>query len=65
MSVVRMAYQFNFLDTQLQLNTERCADIDECLSDPCLTGLFVDGENSYVCRCDPGFTGTNCDQRKI
>ena len=38
-------------------------EIDECSSDPCQNGGFcLDRIDSYVCACQPGFTGTNCDQ---
>ena len=38
-------------------------EIDECEADPCVAGLCVDKVDGYECRCDEGFTGTNCDTR--
>jgi len=39
------------------------ADIDECLSNPCMnTGSCIDTEGSYTCQCSPGWTGYSCEQ---
>ncbi len=35
-------------------------DIDECASEPCVSGVCVDKVNAYQCSCFPGFTGENC-----
>lgn len=39
-------------------------DIDECLSNPCHTGLCIDGINRYTCQCPASMTGTTCDTGK-
>ncbi|XP_060606389.1 fibropellin-1-like isoform X5 [Ruditapes philippinarum] len=37
-------------------------NIDDCVDMPCLNGgTCNDGVNSYVCACQPGFTGQNCE----
>jgi hypothetical protein len=29
---------------------------------PCVNGYCVDGFNTYMCICDDGYTGRNCDE---
>lgn len=37
-------------------------DIDECLSKPCKNhALCHNIQGSYLCECQPGFTGGDCD----
>ncbi|XP_056329329.1 von Willebrand factor D and EGF domain-containing protein isoform X1 [Danio aesculapii] len=41
----------------------RCeADVDDCRSNPCLSGTCVDALNSFTCQCPEGFTGVICDE---
>ncbi|XP_035659357.1 neurogenic locus Notch protein-like [Branchiostoma floridae] len=35
---------------------------DECASSPCVHGTCIDGVGRYSCRCENGWTGTNCNQ---
>ena len=36
-------------------------DINECSSDPCENGgTCTDDVCGYICDCEPGFTGTEC-----
>ncbi|XP_033121759.1 fibropellin-1-like isoform X2 [Anneissia japonica] len=38
------------------------ADLDDCLSAPCLNGaICTDAEFSYSCQCAPGYEGDNCE----
>lgn len=37
-------------------------DINECLSTPCVHGSCVNTLGSFQCSCEPGWTGTLCDQ---
>ncbi|XP_048578444.1 neurogenic locus notch homolog protein 1-like isoform X2 [Nematostella vectensis] len=46
-----------------QHNTSCPNDIDECAGNPCLNdGNCTDHANNYSCKCQPGFTGINCEK---
>ena len=47
----------------LQLNIVH-SDIDDCAGGPCVNGKCIDGVNSYECKCNPGYDGTNCENSK-
>jgi Notch-like protein len=36
------------------------SDIDECLLNPCIHGTCSDRVNGYVCACNQGYNGSNC-----
>ena len=38
-------------------------NINECSRNPCVFGQCRDLINSYVCVCDPQYTGTNCNKK--
>ena len=37
-------------------------DINDCEPDPCTHGSCIDGVNSYMCACDQGYIGANCNE---
>ena len=37
--------------------------INECESSPCAHGQCTDHVDSYICDCNPGYQGINCDGR--
>ena len=38
---------------------------DECENHACVNGVCVDSLGEYNCVCDPGFTGTLCDELRV
>ena len=38
---------------------------DECENHACINGVCVDSLGEYNCVCDPGFTGTLCDELRV
>ena len=36
-------------------------ELNGCTSSPCINGVYVNGDSSYTCICDQGFSGVNCD----
>ena len=42
------------------------ADVNECDSTPCQNGgSCIDGIDSFTCKCQNGYTGINCQRRKL
>lgn len=39
-------------------------DGDQCRTNRCVNGTCVDLYQSYACRCNQGYEGRYCDQRK-
>lgn len=39
--------------------------IDECASSPCIHGNCSNEYLHYMCTCEPGYTGVNCEIGKI
>ena len=57
------AWPADFIIEYLFLCVLCVSDVDECASRPCLNGAeCIDGVNLYRCVCDPGLTGTNCQE---
>ena len=38
------------------------SDIDECASNPCQHGSCHDKISTYICECNDGYSGINCDK---
>jgi Notch-like protein len=36
-------------------------DIDECSTSPCVNGNCMDEINGYICTCNPGYEGPDCE----
>ena len=39
-------------------------ELDECINKPCVHGSCKDVVDGYVCTCEAGYTGKNCDEGK-
>ena len=47
------------------LISEITSELNECKSRPCVNGRCLDGNNDYVCVCEAGFTGKDCELGKL
>ncbi|XP_030071921.1 uncharacterized protein LOC115478588 isoform X2 [Microcaecilia unicolor] len=47
---------------ELNKDKRSCSLIDFCRSSPCIYGRCASSLNSFVCTCDPGWEGKQCDQ---
>lgn len=47
------------------LPCNQCTVIDQCQSNPCITGSCVSGVNQWTCVCAPGYTGLTCETGMI
>jgi len=41
------------------------ADINECLSTPCVHGTCINEPNSWSCNCEDGYTGQSCETGQL
>ena len=39
-------------------------DFNECESNPCIHGTCEDTVGTYLCECEPGYTGHSCEVGK-
>ena len=53
------------INTNTNVDTFSCEtviDVDECASAPCRNGgRCLDDIDAYICKCQAGFRGHNCD----
>ena len=51
--------------TELKRMIHQFLDINECENEDCNgRGECIDGDNSFTCRCQPGFQGKRCESSK-
>ncbi|KAI6649725.1 SCO-spondin-like [Oopsacas minuta] len=44
------------------ITAKNCSEvIDNCIPDPCVNGLCMDGNATYICECTNSFQGMDCD----
>ncbi|XP_041822630.1 coagulation factor VII-like [Chelmon rostratus] len=54
------------LPQQLEAFWRMYTAVDHCLSSPCKNGATCTRQiDTYVCKCSPGFHGTNCDKARL
>ena len=55
-----------FVSQQVTILTQNdvLADIDECLSSPCIFGTCQNKVNSFQCSCESGYDGDTCQNGK-
>ncbi|KAI8490447.1 hypothetical protein Bbelb_317150 [Branchiostoma belcheri] len=54
----------NFKTLPVTVTSLPTTDLNECTWKPCLHGRCVNKDGGYICICNPGWTGQNCQQAK-
>jgi hypothetical protein len=56
---------FKYIIKKIRWTGRTCdTQINQCNPNPCVNGRCAVSLNTYVCTCNAGFTGKNCDTRE-
>ena len=61
-TVLKVQISFTYIGFTINCNNTSIKDINDCKPEPCIHGSCIDGINSYICSCNIGYSGTNCDE---
>ena len=64
-SDIHASYSHNYCSFSVSLVRNECVVQIDPIMTPCVNGYCIDGFNTYICICDEGYMGRNCDEEGL